>query len=72
MRNFLNCIDITFIYYHTFGGVLNMELVSFTKGTEDAKYVNKLICTEEHYVVKQIEHRNGRFYMRLKKRAIQF
>ncbi len=49
-----------------------MELVTFTKGTEDAKYVNKLVCTEKYYTVKQVEHRNGRYYMRLKKRAIQF
>ncbi|MEK6963653.1 MAG: hypothetical protein AABX70_04455 [Nanoarchaeota archaeon] len=49
-----------------------MELVTFTKGTEDAKYVNKLICTERYYLVKQVEHRNGRYYMRLKKRAILF
>ena len=49
-----------------------MELVSFTKGTQDAKYVNKLICTDEYYLVKQVEQRNGRLYMRIKKRAILF
>ena len=49
-----------------------MELVTFTKGTEDARYVNKLICTEKYYVVKQVEQRNGRYYMRIKKRAIRF
>ncbi|HLD04878.1 MAG TPA: hypothetical protein VJG90_04125 [Candidatus Nanoarchaeia archaeon] len=48
-----------------------MELVSFTKGTEDARYVNKLVCTEGYYLVKQVEQRNGRFYMRIKKRAMQ-
>lgn len=46
-----------------------MELVSFTKGTEDARYVNKLVCTEESYVHKQVELRNGLLYMRIKKRT---